>query len=478
MPPACAGIVRAGFRLALRGGYFIFERKKLEKNIEMKDIAALLSDVNFIRLQKSRSAFNAFGVLKLKHHEIRHSNVLAWLFKPQESHKFGSAFLEQFLLKLTSCADAENPTQTENIGYALRLLAKGGMHVRVRREEQSKDKKRVDLQIECFFPTLEKKKDDKEKVEFVILIENKIHSREHDNQLADYLSHAKDVFKKKNPDVKIIPVYLTLDENDEPSEEVRKEYFHITYGEILEILETLSDANDSEHEGVPSTLFIRDYIKTLKELLNMNTEEQEYAKEIYSKYRDTIDFICANGENCITDAGKQFVEQNANVKQDADFKVEAIDKSNAHFFPFTDPVLKDTKGGKVKDWRNGAVCGYYFQLYTKNGDDANEIKGTLALKIEVGPFEDSNKRLELFDILKSKDIKYSRGTNDKSMYTRLSYGKLKGNKVINDVTDVEEVAAAMKELFKETKEMREKLHEAIEEWKKQPDIKPNNEKQS
>ena len=418
-----------------------------------------MSDRDFIRLQKEFSAFNAFDVLKLKPHEIRHSNVLAWLFKPQESHKFGSAFLEQFFLKLISCANAENPKQTENINYVLRLLAKGKMHVSVRREEQSDNNQRVDLQIECLFPNL-----DKNKTKFVILIENKIHSTQGDNQLTDYLSYAKDKF----PNAKIIPVYLTLDEDDEPSEEVRKKYFHITYGEVLEILETLSDAADSEREGDPSTLLIKDYIKTLKKLLDMSTEEQEYAKEIYRNYKKVIDFICACGENCITEAGKQFVEQSANDK------IEIINKGNAHFFPFTDSVLKETKGGDDKDWRGVAICGYFFNLSTVNGDDDDGFKGTLALKIEVGPFEDSEKRQKLLNVLKSKGIIYSKGSNGKSKYTRLSYGKLQGSKEINDVTDVKEVTDAMKELFKETKEMREKLHEAIEEWENQSDINPNN----
>ena len=461
MPPACAGIFRAGFRPSYAGRLvfgLICMVEKLENDIKIKDIAALLGDRDFICLQKARSAFNAFDVLKLKHHEIRHSNVLAWLFKPQESHKFGSAFLKQFLLKLVSCANAENPKQTENINYALRLLAKGEMHVSVRREEQSDNNQRVDLQIECLFPNL-----DKNKTEFVILIENKIHSKQRKGQLADYLSHAKAKFSN----AKIIPVYLTLDEDDEPSEEVRKKYFHITYGEVLEILETLSDAADSEREGDPSTLLIKDYIKTLKELLDMSTEEQEYAKEIYRNYKNIIDFICACGENCITEAGKQFVEQSANDK------IEIINKGNAHFFPFTDSVLKETKGGDDKDWRDGAICGYFFNLSTVNGDD-DGFKGTLALKIEVGPFKDSEKRQKLLNVLESKGIRYSKGSNEKSKYTRLSYGKLKGNEKINDVTDVEKVTAAMKKLFKETKEMREKLHEAIEEWKSQSDITPNN----
>ena len=433
---------------------------------EIKDIAELLADKGFIQLQKKRSAFNAFKVLRLKHYEIRHSNVLAWLFKPQESHEFGFAFLEQFLLRLSTCTASEK--QKENINHALLLLAQGGMHVSVRREERSKDKKRVDLQIECFLPDVKNKRRG-----VVILVENKVHAEQGKDQLAEYLNHAEKIFlgededknKNKNKDeVKIIPVYLTVDEDDEPSGERGDDYFHLTYTAVLEILESLMGAANSDRREKSAGLFIKDYIKTLQELLDMSTEEQEYAKEIYRKYKNVIDFICASGENCITDAGKQFVEQyNQSLEQNKDFKLSVIDKGNAHFFPFTDTVLQGTKGGNDKDWRGGAVCGYFFQLNTINGDDADGFKGTLALKIEVGPFVDSEKRQNLLTALDSKGITYSKGSGGSSRYTRLSCKKLPGSRIIEDVTDVDEVAGKMKELFEETKEMREKLHEGIAE---------------
>ena len=451
------------------------------KDVEMKDIAALLSDSNFIRLQKERSAFNTFDVLRLKHHEIRHSNVLAWLFDPQENHKFGSAFLEQFLLRLPACAESDE--QKENISYALLKLAASGMHVSVNREKQSKDNKREDLHIKCFLPDVEDKR-----CRFVLLIENKTDSTESEGQLKGYLDSEKEKYKNDSK-VKIIPVYLTLDEDDEPSD---KRYFHLTYNDVLEILESLTSATYSERCEEPARLFIKDYINTLKELLNIDTKEQECAKEIYKnhkdaidyfirntkntnadkkyeksvyrKYKDLIDFIFKNRENWMVAAGKQFVEQyKQSLEQNEDFKPIAIDKSNASFFPFTDTVLQRTEGGNDKDWRGGTVCGYYFRLYPKNEDDAN---GTLAFAIEVGPFADPEKRQNLLEALKSKGITCSKGSSGSSKYTRLSYSKLPGkSETIKDVTDVDEVATTMKKMFEKTKELREKLHEGITEWK-------------
>ena len=458
----------------------------MAKKVEMKEIAALLSDSNFIRLQKERSAFNAFTVLRLESHEIRHSNVLAWLFDPQESHKFGSVFLEQFLLRLP--AYAENEKQSENINYALPLLTKGGMHVTVHREKQSEDNRRVDFQIECFLPDVKNKR-----CGFVILIENKVYARQGKKQLKTYLENAKAKF----PNVKIIPVYLTLNENDKPLDE---SYFHLTYNDVLDILESLMGTTESERCADPAGLFIRDYIKILKEQTNGNAEKQDLAKEIYKnykdavdfirkdtdkekyankvycKYKDLIDFIYKNRENWMAAAGEKFLQGKS---ESGDFEIERLDKATKsafYFFSFTDSVLKGTKGkgGYEKDWRGGTVCGYFFQLNTINGDDADGFKGTLALIIEVGPFEDAKKdeRQKLLDILSSKNLKPKRTTITET-FTRLSYkGQQKsttvpGSKDIKDITDVDEVAAAMKELFDETKEMRKLLHKGINEWQSQ-----------
>jgi hypothetical protein len=71
--------------------------KEISSNISIKSLSSLLADKNFISLSDEISSFNPFKVLKLESHEIRHSNVLAWLFNPNESHNLGTKFLEQFL---------------------------------------------------------------------------------------------------------------------------------------------------------------------------------------------------------------------------------------------------------------------------------------------------------------------------------------------------------------------------------------------
>lgn len=225
---------------------------------------------------------------------------------------------------------------------------------------------------------------------------------------------------------------------------------------ILETIILVAEKNNAEIDAIN---FIKYYKKSLEELLGMNTETQNLAKELYKKYKTAIDYIAANGESCITIAGNAFIDSELSKSE----KLSAIkDRGNSVFFPFTDSILSSSTDGDKKDWRNGAICGYFFQLFeNKNTDD---LSGKLHLKIEVGPFESSDKRAKFLEILSKRNIKYKKGTTGNSKYTRLTYNKTYHTD-ITDITDYEEVSKEMQKLFKKSKELRTILHECVEEYK-------------
>jgi len=241
----------------------------------------------------------------------------------------------------------EESEKIKNIQNVIFAFSKNsGFTVRVQREVKTYKNRSIDLIIECY-SNVEKADS------FVILIENKIYSKQSKNQLYDYLKFVK----KKYHNSIILPVYLTLDENDEPSEDRKSEYFHITYFKIVEILKNLISYKISLDNSAND--FILYYIKILEELLGTNTKEQEFAKEIYRQYREIIDFILENGESSILEAGSNFIEK-FNSDADVETKLEKYEKGNKRFFPFADTIIKNTIGGSEKDWRNGNVCGYFF----------------------------------------------------------------------------------------------------------------------
>lgn len=66
------------------------------------DVKALLESAEFRHYHKERQAprFNVFKVLRYAEYEIRHSNVLAWLLTPGETHGLGDKFLRRFMESL------------------------------------------------------------------------------------------------------------------------------------------------------------------------------------------------------------------------------------------------------------------------------------------------------------------------------------------------------------------------------------------
>ncbi len=411
------------------------------ETVSIKELTELIADKDFITLQKDISKFTPFDVLKLKSHEIRHSNVLAWLFNPYETHKLDNEFVKLFLYTLTQ--NTANGEQVININKALvRFYKNSNYQITVRRESESKGNKRLDLKIKFSIDR---------KVDLIIIIENKIYAKQSKNQLKDYFEHEK----KENPEVLILPVFLTLDEDEEPDDD---RYYHMTYFSIVEILEKTILIAEKSNAELDAINFIKYYKKSVEELLGMDTETQNLAKELYKKYKAAIDYIVANGESCITIAGKAFIDSEQSKSENLS---PIKDRGNATFFPFTDPILDSSVGGDKKDWRNGAVCGYFFQLFeNKNTDD---LSGKLHLKIEVGPFESSDKRGKFLEKLSKRNIKYKKGTTGNSKYTRLTYNKTYSQD-ITDITDYEEVSKEMQNLFKKSKELRKILHECIEEY--------------
>lgn len=131
--------------------------------------AFLVDNQELEQLNARLSASNLFNVLRIDHVEIRHSNVLAWLLTPGESHGLGPTFLRRFLSRLLMDNDGAavslSPAQVELMKFN---------DVEVQREWQKID-------ILAHSPD----------GGWCLLIENKIHSSEGKGQLVRYLDRVK-----------------------------------------------------------------------------------------------------------------------------------------------------------------------------------------------------------------------------------------------------------------------------------------------
>src|SRR5687768_4176985 len=83
----------------------------------IRDEQAILADLGVLeknctqldRLDRMLRRFNIFRVLRCEHGEIRHSNMLAWLLKPDESHGLGDSFLRRWLVRVVQDSGARLP---------------------------------------------------------------------------------------------------------------------------------------------------------------------------------------------------------------------------------------------------------------------------------------------------------------------------------------------------------------------------------
>ncbi len=137
-------------------------------------------------LQAHLTEFNVFDLFGTAHLELAHTRILAFLFDPLGQHGFGAAFGDRFL---RAVADANDP------GLVRRHFGDPALWVfepaDILREQESMDLRVID-------PTNR----------VAVLVENKVHTSEHDDQLSRYWSAMLGHYP---PDEwRAIPIYLTL----------------------------------------------------------------------------------------------------------------------------------------------------------------------------------------------------------------------------------------------------------------------------
>ena len=235
------------------------EREALERFVVGND--------DLLSLESRIGRFNIFDALGITRVEIRHSNFLAFILDPAESHGQGQLFLEAILMDLLKNAPAEL--------RPLSPIALDGTNLRgidVKREW-----KNIDLLITCKEP------------QFALVIENKVDSRDHSNQLNRY----SDAMKQGYPDLEPLYVYLTPD-GDDPSEQTEKTWLPYRYEDICRVLSRVRDTYQNAI-GDEVLIFLNHYLNLLGTQFMKDTELDELCRQIYKKHRKALDLIWKRG---------------------------------------------------------------------------------------------------------------------------------------------------------------------------------------
>ena len=235
-----------------------------ENNVpEKDDLTALkefLLDIECLDpLDEWTSKFNLFDILKITRVEIRHSNMLSWLLNPNENHGLGDSVLRGFIqYVVTSFSDSADVFDT---------LLMDCHDFAIQREWHNID-------VLAVSPS----------EQFVLCIENKIDSGEHDNQLERYQRLVEDAF----PEYKKMYIYLSPEgiEASDPDN-----WCSMSYENVMNIVES---ARKKVNLIPEAQLLIDNYISTIRRDIVGDERLARICAEIYAKHQKALDLIFEN----------------------------------------------------------------------------------------------------------------------------------------------------------------------------------------
>jgi PD-(D/E)XK nuclease superfamily len=224
----------------------------MSKKLSYKELLDRYSDFlsqDIPEMDVRRKSFLECGGINYK--ELINSNLLEFYFNPEEQHGFGNLFLESLLSFIKEDKRLRIQEKFEKIEVVRELTSNSG---------------RIDLTIYGYV-------EESEKVQSVIIIENKIYHFFENNPFDDYWDSITDVSDKFK-----VGILLTLHKEDPPTN-----FINITHRQLInEVFRNIggriSDIDDRH------LLFLKDYKLTIDNLTDI------------PKMKDSVKFMYENGE--------------------------------------------------------------------------------------------------------------------------------------------------------------------------------------
>lgn len=235
-----------------------------------RDAQKLLEDRAFHdyeALTKERS-FNVFDVLRYSDYEIRHSNVLAWLLTPDETHGAGDAFVKAFVQHLKS---------KQNSGKLDGLDLKSGLGPQAVRVERELD----NVDVTVFFERTPR---------LALAIENKPSAwmPDHAKQVRGYEKKLRKKYKKKYC---IQSVLLTASDEGKPA--AHTDYLHVSWREVRALVQQLLNCDGIQSGRVRD--FVREYLEIVeRNILGLGPSTDCFG-ELVKRHRSALEGLLAGG---------------------------------------------------------------------------------------------------------------------------------------------------------------------------------------
>jgi hypothetical protein len=347
------------------------------------------------RLESLVDQFNIFEAIGMAKQEIRHSFFLAFLLNPNESHGLGEIFLKRLLQKvLTNVRGASLPISLIDLDvWDLEDTT-------VLREWNS-----IDILILNTAYNL------------AVIIENKVYSEEHSDQLKRYWS----VVEKNYPGWRILGLFLTR-EGNLPSDE---RYLPVSYVAVAEILKTLIETRASVLGADVRTL-LDHYTQMLRRHIVSGSEIDELCLRLYKRHQRALDLIFDRRP----DRQKMIQEELEKlVNNTPDFEIDKSTKSSVIFVPTAWDIPSLLKG---TNWNSrGRIMMFWFE---------NRPTGVrLILQMGAG---DNETRQKLFQMATSNKPLFSPGKTLYPQWCRI-YNKEVLNKKAVEEADIIDISSEL-----------------------------------
>ncbi len=275
-----------------------------EKIRHLNDL--VLNSPDFDRLQQMVGHFNIFRVLRLEHYEIRHSNMLAWLLDPKESHGLDDVFLRRWLMRVLHDFNNTDLQTIQVMSWEIRS-------VEVRREW-----KNIDVLVVITLGDGEK---------WVIALENKVGFKQGKAQLSRYQKKIDDEF---NDTHRRLFIFLTRD-GEQPAEDA-KDYLMADYGQIHRALKD-SLGIKSPVLGFEPKILIENYRRLLEEQFMEDSEIANLARKIYAQHKEALDLIIEHKPDWIRDLSDTLSKALKEIETELSYSVIGVNKFYIRLLP-------------------------------------------------------------------------------------------------------------------------------------------------
>lgn len=249
----------------------------MQEEVESGALESLAArSCDFDQLTSAPPEFNVFEAMGAVFQELRHSDFLSFLLNPQASHGLGDRFTKGWLKRVVSSERDYPYTESDSAVSSVtrpELLEHFDMsEAQVFRERDHIDVLLVDAR-NCL----------------TVVLENKIFSGEHSDQLARY----RRIVEERYPGFDLLCIFLTPT-GEAPS---HSGYVPTNYAVVCEEVESIvEEANLPDGAPIDSevSFALAHYARMLRRNIVANSEALDLARRLYIEHRMAFDLIYAH----------------------------------------------------------------------------------------------------------------------------------------------------------------------------------------